>query len=420
MLHEKLRFFVLRLGERLWVRPLLACVLSLAAVLVAAAADQLELSQSFPRITLDSVEALLSVMAASMLVIATFAVASMVSAYASASNTATPRSFSLIVADDLSQNALSVFIAAFIFSIVGLTATKNEIFQPTGLTALFVLTVLVFALVILTFVRWVDRIARLGRLDNTVEKVETATRAALLRRRQYPSLGGVPVSGPVGDGIAVTTKHIGYVQHIAIDALQAWATRTKARVQVAALPGTFIAPGRPLAYVRFDEDTQPCDALDAVVSAFETGRERLFSDDPRFGLVVLSEIAGRALSPGINDPGSAITVIGVVVRLLSLLAEPAEKAAEPACTRVEVPELDMQDMFDDAFTAIARDGASSIEVMVRLQKAFQALSLAENQDMAAAARGFARTALIRAENALQLPAERALIRQLASLVEGNG
>ena len=120
-------------------------------------------------------------MAASMLVIATFSVTSMVSAYAAAASTATPRAFILVVADNASQNALSTFVGSFIFSVVALTATKSNLFDKAGIFILFAMTVLVFAIVIYTFVRWVDRIARLGRMGSTINKVETATSNALTR-----------------------------------------------------------------------------------------------------------------------------------------------------------------------------------------------------------------------------------------------
>src|SRR5690606_39017854 len=114
----------------------------------------------------------------SMLVIATFAVGAMVSAYASASHVATPRSFTLVVADDVSQNALSVFVGAFIFSTVALVASKSGLLESAGRFAVFAMAILAFAAVIFLFVRWVDRIARLGRLGETIEKVERATATA--------------------------------------------------------------------------------------------------------------------------------------------------------------------------------------------------------------------------------------------------
>jgi len=73
------------------------CVLSTAIVFLARLADNIEIAQLVPAITQDSIETLLSIISASMLVIATFAVGSMVSAYASAGSNATPRSFSLVI-----------------------------------------------------------------------------------------------------------------------------------------------------------------------------------------------------------------------------------------------------------------------------------------------------------------------------------
>jgi uncharacterized membrane protein len=81
-----------------------------------------------PEITKESTETLLKIMASSMLMMATFAVASMVAAYASASRSATPRSFPLIIGDDVSQNALSAFIGAFIYSVVALVALMNGLY----------------------------------------------------------------------------------------------------------------------------------------------------------------------------------------------------------------------------------------------------------------------------------------------------
>ena len=86
-----------------------------------------------------------------MLGVATFAVGSMLTAYSSASNSATPRSFPLIIADDVSQNALSSFIGAFIFSIVAYVALENGYYDSAGRFLLFVISIVVFAIIILNF-----------------------------------------------------------------------------------------------------------------------------------------------------------------------------------------------------------------------------------------------------------------------------
>ncbi len=429
MSKDRLWFLVSRFRERLWVRPLFICLLSIAGAFTAKLADGTGLKEVVPVVTAESIEELLSIMATSMLVIATFAVASMVSAYASASSTATPRTFALVVADDVSQNALSTFIGAFIFSIVSLTSLKNDYFGVAGRFTLFMLTIVVFGIVVFTFVRWVDRIARLGRMATAIDKVEHATSAALERRRLAPTLHGAPVSSVRQRKQPVLAPTVGYVQHVDVEKLQRWAEKTGGGVTVAALPGAFAAPGRVLAWVDKSSDP-PADGsaesaldTDPVADAFLIGKERQFDADPRFGFVVMSQIAGRALSPAVNDPGTAIDILAAQVRLFAQWLGPRRVASHdgagaasdeaPKYDRVEVPELSVHDLFDDAFTAMARDGAGTVEVALRLLKSLHALASLGRADVQAAARRHGRMALARAEASLVLPEDLARVREAA-------
>ncbi|SFD14341.1 DUF2254 domain-containing protein [Massilia yuzhufengensis] len=402
-------FLLNRLRERLWVKPLIACVLSLTGVALAHIADSIPVDWPVPEIAQGSVIDLLKIIAASMLGVATFAVASMVAAYASAGQSATARAFPLVVADDVSQNALSIFVGAFIFAIVALSAATNDYFGKAGRFTLFILTLSTLVAVVLVFVRWVDSIARLGRLGAVVAKVEQATAAALGRRRLRPYLGGLAASGPPC-GLAFYSETSGYLQRIDMDALQHIADKHKVRIVLAGLPGTMIVPSRPLGYLLPDSiDSGPVAPRD-LRKAFIVGPLRQFDDDPRFGLVVLSEIACRALSPGINDPGTAIGVLGSLHRLFDSLATPVEaKAAEHG--RIEAPQMALADMFDDVFPAIGRDGASQVEVAMRIQLVLGELGRSHDPHMRNVARLHAAMALGRAELALVFPPDLALLRR---------
>lgn len=413
---NRLNFFLKRVGEQLWVKPLLVCVLSTAATFFAKLADNSNLGGLLPDITRESIESLLTNIAASMLVIATFAVGSMVSSYASASNSATPRSFTLIIADDVSQNSLSTFIGAFIFSIVALIALKNGYYGNAGRFALFTLTIIVFAVVIITFVRWLDSIARLGRLGTTISKVESATAEALKSRRIAPTLLANSLSQNTQIKEPIFSKDIGYIQRVDIAKLQNFADKWQLRIRVACLPGTFCTPDRPIAFYCADSKADQQVDTQQIADSFLVGTARTFDEDPRFGLIVLSEIANRALSPAVNDPGTAIEVIGCLVRLFvnwQNVPDSNDNCKKIKYDRIEVAELSVADMFDDAFIAIARGGADTIEVGVRLQKALSVLASMGDDKMRQSAHRHSRMALARAEKSLAIDDDICILRETA-------
>ena len=374
-MRQNLIFYFTRLSANLWFKPLIFCFLSILGALVAHSADGTFITDIAPDIKNDSIEDLLSTLSNSMLVIAIFAVGSMISAFAAASATATPRSFKLIVADDVSQNALSIYIGAFIFSIVASVAFKNGYYGKAGHFVLFILTLAVFLLVIITFIRWVERISKLGRLGYTIQRIEDVTTKTFEKRIKTPLMGGSPIVERENKGIPIYSDEIGYIQHLKMEQLQEVASQLKVIITLNCLPGTFVSPDRIVAYVVTGEEDIMMDEKQKISKSFIIGKNRSYYADPRFGLIALSEIASRALSPGINDPGTAVSIINSYVRLFHLWFNKNENDSSTKLTynRVEVPELASIDLFEDSFRPIARDGAGNIEVMLRMQKALTSI-----------------------------------------------
>ena len=428
-MNERISFFFSRLRERLWVKPLISCVLSIIAAFLAGLGDYYYPQTEIMKVSSDSLETLLTIISSSMLVMATFAVGSMLSAYTSVSSKATPRAFTIVIADDVSQYALSVFIGAFIFGIIGLIALMNGFYGDTGRFVMLLVTILVFIIVILGFVRWVDNIARLGTLGNTIAKVEAVASVALERNRQCPRLGGIK-SEERTNGSPLYAKSVGYLQRIDMSKLQACAEQFSLTINVSAMVGSLILPGEPLAYINPETNKTDLPTED-ILNAFLIDDNRTFDEDPRFGLVVLSEIASRALSPAVNDPGTAIDIIGALGRLLNNWANiPPAISNEPNTSndknqsktnekntdkpmvefdRIAISELSLDDMFDDAFNAIARDGAETIEVMLRLIKVNQSLATINDEFKQSATRHIDK-ALKHAEQGLRLKEEYTLLK----------
>lgn len=418
MTSGRILFFIRSLTERLWVKPLSYAIAAVVLVLAARVPDQWQIAKAVPEISAGTIEKLLTVISASMLGVATFAVASMVAAFGAAGSNATPRAFKLVISDSLSQTALSTFIGAFIYSIVGIVAIETSFYGPAGRFTIFVTTLAVFSWVVLTFVRWVDNVARLGRLGNTIDRAERAASTAFSKwiEKSASAKTGAPRAPAAAAALYADTY--GYVQHVDLELLQEWAEKHDARAHVLCLPGSFASPGRALLAIEgvkadyLDEDEKK-----NLQKSFVVDKDRTFSDDPRFALIVLSEIASRALSPAVNDPGTAIDIINRLTRIL--LQWDGEAAAtgapdRPKLDRVFAPALSEDDIFEDSFAAIARDGVQLAEVGVRLQKSYALLAKANNPQMRRAAKRYSSLSLERALQTLTFEPDLERVRAAAS------
>ncbi len=377
-----------RLLRRIWFRAAAFTVAAVVFALVAGLLSGLLPAAATVDVGQGSVDAILQILASSMLAVTTFSLTAMVSAYASATTNATPRATQLLVDDPTSQNALSTFVGSFAFAIVGVVALSTGYYGPQGRTVLFLGTLVVIAIIVTTLLRWIGHLTTFGRMADVINRVEDAAVRTARTFVTQPNLGGVPAV-PVPEGAQpVWTDHVGYVTHVDVGALDRLAQAHDLRVHVIAAPGSIPDADTPLARVEGELDD---DLAEAVREAFQVDRHRTFEQDPRLGLIALSEIASRALSPAVNDPGTAIEVLGSLHRVFRILLEPVEPEP-PAFTHVHLPRPGISDFVQDAFRPIARDGAGLVEVSVRLQKTLAALAAAATPGD----RGILRTAAVQA------------------------
>lgn len=367
---SKLLWIIRQSVRKVWVRVVGFALFALTTVGVAPLLETFLPAAFAAGLERVSVDQILTILASSMLAVTTFSLSIAVNAFAAAAGSATPRATALLQEDPTTQNVLATFLGAFLFSFIGLIAVRTEFYGQSAQVLLFLATLVVVALVVAALLRWISHLMSFGRMSDTLERVEAAAVGALERRLANPYLGGSPLHDAIpADARPIASTITGYVQHVDVNALAESARELDADLYIAALPGSFVHQAAQLIWVRCTELGE--DGEYALRGAFTFGNERSFDQDPRFGLIVLSEIASRALSPAVNDPGTAIGVIGRLVRVLSCWVERADpKVDYPA---VHVPPVLPADMIYDAFRPIARDGAALVEVQTRLHKALRTL-----------------------------------------------
>lgn len=418
---SRLQWFLLQLSRQLWVRAAAFSLLGIATALVALLIKRYIPADLSTKIGSDSVDHLLNIIATSMLAVMIFSLSTMVSAFSAATSNTSPRATRLLSADSTAQNALATFLGSFLFSLVGIIVLQTGLYGDSGRVVLFVVTVGVIVLIVVTLLRWSDYVLQLGRVGPTSAHVEEATSTAMVRRRKAPNLGGKPLP-PAGSEVpaharVIHGKTLGYIEHIDMESLQASAEGRDLQIHVVALPGHFVGPAHALAFAIGATDDN---CIADIRAAFSIAIERSFDQDPRFGVCVLAEIASRALSPGINDPGTAIDILGRGARILALWSDHYSDAPDPAAEirfdRVFVPTLQLDDLFDDFFIPIARDGAGMVEVGIHLQKMLQMLATLGDARYRSVAILHAAQALTRAEKILTDADDLARVRAAAANV----
>jgi uncharacterized membrane protein len=164
------------------------------------------------------------------------------------------------------------------------------------------------------------------------------------------------------------------LQTVHLEVLSSVADKHESQIWIEVYAGQFVQPG--LVFARISGPASRSEqVMKEIRNSFYVGRRRTFEDDPRFGFVVLSEIGSRALSPGINDPGTAIEVIGSSLRLISKIQAVLEEDRAPKWSKnLYVRPVNPEEVIDDAYGAISRDGAKMVEVGIFLQKALGSIS----------------------------------------------
>ncbi len=404
-------FWAVRFSRRLLVRASAYGVFAAGAALAAVWFAPFVPEEMSSRLGGPAVENILYALASSLLAVATFSMSAVVVAYTAVSSQMTPRAASLITNDGATQRALATFVGAFLFTIVALVALGANYYGPGGRTILFLATLLMVSLVAVTLLAWIDRLSRLAQASHLLEKLEHITKKALYARKERPHLGGAPLLQPSEGGFVLRSRKIGYLANIDPARLQRCADELKCTVEILAAPGAFLHHGDVLARLPELAEIEDVACAD-LLGAFVFNETRTFEQDPLYGLQVLVEVAARALSPGVNDPGSAVLVTDACYSLIAgwIEAHREQPECEVTFPRLRATEVAACALIEASLGELARYGAGEVLVAARVQAALASLAASGDEDAAACAKQQAAIALARAEAALPFEYDRERVR----------
>jgi len=294
-----------------------------------------------------------------------------------ASSQFTPRAVGGFLQNRVVQGTLGIFIATFVFA---LTVTRyvrgtndSEQFVPqVSVTVAFGLVLGCMAF----FLAFIHHITTTIQVSNVVSRIGTQTLQAA--RSLYPQHAAAvaPAFGPTWSPdpdtphVGLPAPHHGVIRHVDHVALVRWATRHDVVVSVNRSVGEFLVEGQDLLGIW---GVSALDASEArrVHRFVGVGPQRQIGQDVAFGVRQLVDIADRALSPGVNDPTTAVQCVDELHRILRHLVQQASPspyiADDQGRVRLVHHPQSIGELLRQAVAEPAHYGRQDVRVPIRLR-----------------------------------------------------
>jgi uncharacterized membrane protein len=377
----KLRYTHLagRIESNYWLLPAL-CVAAAIGLSSASQALDARLSHEEPAWYLfrggpESARSVLSAVVSSMLTLAGLVFSVTILVLQLASNQFSPRALRTFLKDHQSQLALGIFVGTFVYALLGLrsvrgTAEGSERHVPSLSVWL---AVVLSMLSVGAFIYYIHHVAQSIRAVVILTRIGQETRGTL--EQMYPEglgedtkeAGSERPEGPPSLLIP-SPSHSGVL--VAVDEEQLLSRARAARVILALVPmvGDFVPQGGTLFEVWGDAESLD---VDGVLEALTIGPERTLQQDTAFGFRQLVDIAERALSPGINDPTTAVQAIdqlhGLLRRMVRRRFPSTARKDESGALRLICPRPDWNAYVRLALDEVRQYGKGSIQITRRLR-----------------------------------------------------
>ncbi len=407
-----------QLNDAFWPIPALLVVLGFALGLVLV---RLEYSGVIPQTMIDGpwlysgggtgARTLLGMVASSTIGVAGTAFSITIAALTLAAGQMGPRLLRNFTRDRGNQVTLGAFLGTFTYALMVLRSvrtTEEGAFVPR--LALTVGVVLALSCVGM-LVYFVGHVASRINVDTVVDLVSEDVREAIerLTTEEEPE-ATAPLQWDTS-GVDVVDTRRGYLQQLDESALADWAAEHGVLLRLLVRPGDYVFPGAPIARV----SSGAPDPVPVIRRNTALGADRASSADLEYAVRQLVEVAVRALSPGINDPHTAMSVLN---RLGAGLCDVATKFFPTGVTLREgrvvlvVPAVDYDGLADSMFHMIRQNAIASAAVLIRLVEVLTAVARCEsNPARLQTLRRHADLALSGAERNVPAPEDVADIRE---------
>lgn len=384
---KKILFFLHELKATFWFIPVLIIIISifLANGLVfldhMTTLSQDGLGRFFLVNSADSARSILSTISGAMIGVAGTVFSVTLVVLTLASSQFGPRLIRNFMYVRLNQVVLGSYISTYLYCLFVLNAIK-ESHGYTFIPALSILVAIMAAFVnIILLILFIHQIAVSIQADNVISDI-----SALIFKQVktlFPKKMGDELDGektfPVDNIkskytniVAVKSQKNGYLQYIDSELLLKAVCSFEGLIELHIRPGDHVVEDLEIGKLFTNENIDE-EQLKSISRQFIIGKTKNAQQDLEFYINQMVEIAARALSPGVNDPYTAIACIDNLTAIMCHLTQvnfPSRyRIDDEKNLRIIANTLDFEGILDVSFNQIRQFSAGSTAVIIRLMEA---------------------------------------------------
>ncbi|WP_157433464.1 DUF2254 domain-containing protein [Adhaeribacter aquaticus] len=317
----------------------------------------------------DNARLLLNILASGTITLTVFSFSMVMIVLSQASSNLSPRVIPGLVSDKSHQVVLGVNVGTIIYSLFLILSFKPGKSNAT-IPVIGILLGLVFGILCLAlFVYFIHSISKSIQVDTIIKRIY---RKAL---QEFKREGEISIEDHTDeiviekhDWVVFGSVESGYLRRVEKDVLLEFVTDHDLLVEVMVPLGTFMVIGKP--FLKFNRDvSQVKNINDIIYQCFIFSKDEMVTPDYEYNFRQITEIAVKALSPGINDPGTAYNAIDFMTLLLAERLKTKETTYlydQNKKVRVILSRSSMDKLLFNYLTPIRTYGKNDVMVILKL------------------------------------------------------
>ena len=333
----------------------------------------------------DSARSILSTISGAMIGVAGTVFSVTLVALTLASSQFGPRLIKNFMYVRLNQVVLGSYISTYLYCLLVLNAVQdnnNFIFIPS-ISILVAICAAILNIILLII--FIHKIAVSIQADNIISDISDVLTKQM--HKLFPEKMGYKLKedkvfseseilSAYNTQTSIKSSEAGYIQYVDNEVLMETVTENDALIKLHHRPGSFLVENTEIGVVFSNKNLEDT-SLAKIENQFIIGKTKTSQQDIEFSIDQMVEIASRALSPGVNDPYTAITCIDNLTNILCYLAQakfPSKyRVDENKKLRVIADVIDFEGVLDVALNQIRQFSGGSTAVIIRLMESMKTI-----------------------------------------------